>query len=201
MHNRASKSRPIRSKGTPIVPAPPKQTKMADPAARAAMQKEMGEIEKALLAADPGLSKNALKKKVKAEFNKRVKARKNANKKPQQNKKKKKVVEEEEELDPTKYRENRLAQIKAIEASGRRAYPHKFDVQMKLPVFVEKFSSLADGAKADETTSVAGRVHRSVPGVRWACVGRGRVGCEACCAGGGPRARKQAKRERERREG
>lgn len=106
-----------------------------------------------------GLSKNAIKKLKKKMENDKKKAAKAAKAKLNGNNKAKakKVVEE---VDPTKYRENRLAQLAKWESAGRPAYPHKFNVTMKLPVFCEKYGNVEAGSHDTATTvSVAGRLH------------------------------------------
>jgi len=110
---------------------------------------------------EPKLSKNALKKKLKAEKAAKAKAEKAAAKaaKEAANPVKKKVVEEEI-LDPTAYKENRESTIKAIEAEGSTAYPHKFNVDYRLPDYAaEFFPKTANGESLDgELVSIAGRI-------------------------------------------
>lgn len=107
------------------------------------------------------LSKNALKKKLKAERVAKEKAEKAAKKaaeaaaNPQKNKKK-----EEEILDPTAYKQNRETMVKQIAAEGGTAYPHKFHVDYRLPDYCSEFQEkTTDGAKLDDVTvQIAGRV-------------------------------------------
>jgi len=65
--------------------------------------------------------------------------------------------EEEEELDPSKYRENRLNAFRNM--AQEEKYPHKWNVNISLPSFIQRWSHLTDGTH-EETTEVilAGRV-------------------------------------------
>eukprot|EP01051_Picozoa_sp_SAG22_P004519 SAG22_NODE_244_length_14023_cov_45.200661_9_plen_496_part_00 len=119
-----------------------------------------------------GMSKNALKKFCKAQ----EKAAKDAAKKAAKGaagggggaggggKKKKGGGAEEEELDPTKYRENRIAAMNKMEAAAagtdttKTPYPHKFQVGITFPEFTAKYESLKDGESAPDTVATAGRV-------------------------------------------
>ena len=104
------------------------------------------------------LSKNALKKLLKAEHAAKQKAEKNAAKaaKDAANPSKKK---EEEVLDPSQYKANREAQVRQITQEGGTAYPHKFHVDYRLPDFCKEFDSKAEnGAQLENMVSVAGRI-------------------------------------------
>jgi lysyl-tRNA synthetase class 2 len=69
--------------------------------------------------------------------------------------KKEKDDEEEEELDPSKYRENR---IKALEAM-QDPYPHKWPVNRSLPSVVEEYKDIENGSHIETVDLVvAGRV-------------------------------------------
>lgn len=113
-----------------------------------------------------GLSKNALKKKKKAEEAARKKAEKEAKKKEEAAKKAAeggnkpaKFKAGEEDLDPTQFKANREAMVKAIEAEGGNAYPHKFHVDYRLPDYVAEFGpKTKDGEHLDSVVSVAGRI-------------------------------------------
>jgi lysyl-tRNA synthetase class 2 len=60
-----------------------------------------------------------------------------------------------EDLDPSKYRENRMA---AMQASSD-PYPHKWDVNTSIPALIEKYSVLAaEEKKEDVIVSIGGRV-------------------------------------------
>mmetsp|Transcript_63540 Transcript_63540/g.95916 ORF Transcript_63540/g.95916 Transcript_63540/m.95916 type:complete len:667 (+) Transcript_63540:95-2095(+) len=104
------------------------------------------------------LSKNALKKKLKAEKAAAAKAEKAA--KAAANKPAKKKDEEEEITDPNLFTENRRAAVIQMEKDGINPYPHKFNVDYRLPDFIAEFESkTTDGAKLeDKTVSVAGRI-------------------------------------------
>ncbi|KAI8100510.1 hypothetical protein M9435_006994 [Picochlorum sp. BPE23] len=66
-----------------------------------------------------------------------------------------------EETDPTKYYENRVKTVLAAKEKGENPYPHKFHASMQLPAFVEKYSDLDAGSKAqDAKVSIAGRIMR-----------------------------------------
>lgn len=66
-----------------------------------------------------------------------------------------------EELDPAKFYENRLKTITAMQQRGENPYPHKFEITMQLPAYVEKYSPIDAGAHLnEETISVAGRIAR-----------------------------------------
>lgn len=110
------------------------------------------------------LSKNALKKKLKAERAAKLKAEKEAAraaKAAAAPKKEKKV--EEEELDPSAYKANREAQVKAMEEEGISPYPHKYHVDYRLPDYNTEFmSKTSDGSKLEDTeVTIAGRIFSS----------------------------------------
>lgn len=95
---------------------------------------------------------------MKAQLAAQKKAEKLAKQQAEQANKPKKP-EDEEELDPTKYFENRCAQIAKIEAAGGNWYPHKFEVTISVPEFIEKYSHLGNGEHiAEELVHVAGRI-------------------------------------------
>ena len=107
------------------------------------------------------LSKNALKKKLKAEKAAKAKAEKEAKKAAQAaaNPKKKKAAVDEE-MDPNQYKANREAMIKRMEEAGETPYPHKFHVDYRLPDYIAEFSSKTENGKQleDRTVSIAGRI-------------------------------------------
>jgi len=122
--------------------------------------KEMAEVR--LDADGKPLSKNALKKLLKAEKAAAAKAEK-AKKKAAEaaaNPKKKKVVEEEI-LDPTAYKANREATVVALQKEGVNPYPHKFHVDYRLPDYNAEYDpKTTDGETLDgEQVSVAGRIY------------------------------------------
>jgi len=65
--------------------------------------------------------------------------------------------DDEEELDPSKYRENRIKAIKAMAPND--AYPHKWNVNTSIPSLLEKWDHLEPGShKEDVEVIVGGRV-------------------------------------------
>lgn len=108
-------------------------------------------------------SKNAMKKRLKAEAAAKKKAEKEAKKaleaasKPKSSKH---VAGEDEKLDPTAYYENRVNAVAKLEASGCNPYPHKFAVSHRIPDFIDEFGAkCTDGARLEDVTvSVAGRL-------------------------------------------
>jgi len=112
---------------------------------------------------EPKLSKNALKKKLKAEAAAKKKAEKAAARKAEAAKnppKKKASLVSDEDMDPTAYKANREAMVKTIETEGGTAYPHKFHVDYRLPDYNDEFmSKTTEGEKLEDTVvSIAGRV-------------------------------------------
>ena len=101
------------------------------------------------------LSKNALKKQLKAEKAAKAKAEKEAAKAANPKKE-----NEEEITDPNLFTENRKAAIIQMEKAGINPYPHKFHVDYRIPDFNSEFESkIENGAKLEETTvALAGRV-------------------------------------------
>lgn len=109
------------------------------------------------------ISKNALKKQMKAAENAKKKAEKEQAKAEKASaaasstggaggdakKQKGGEEEEEEELDPSKYLENRTASLDALVKSGqiKELYPHKFQTTISIPDFVEAFKSLPEGGE------------------------------------------------------
>jgi lysyl-tRNA synthetase class 2 len=108
------------------------------------------------------LSKNALKKQLKAAKAAQAKAEKEAAKaaKEAANPSKKKNDTEEEILDPTAFKENREATVRMLAAEGSTAYPHKFHVDYRLPDYSTEFmAKTADGERIEDAiVSVAGRI-------------------------------------------
>jgi lysyl-tRNA synthetase, class II len=102
------------------------------------------------------LSKNALKKLLKAEHAAAQKAEKAAAKAATAPANKK----EEEILDPSQYKANREAQIKQLVLEGGNPYPHKFHVDYRIPDFVSEFDPKTEAGVQLEniTLSVAGRI-------------------------------------------
>lgn len=108
------------------------------------------------------LSKNALKKKLKAEAAAKKKAEKEAARKAKEAEQPtKKKAESDEDLDPTQYKANREAAVVAREKDGINPYPHKFHVDYRLPDYNTEFGpKTEDGARIEESqVTVAGRIH------------------------------------------
>lgn len=105
------------------------------------------------------LSKNELKRRAKLEQKAKEKAVKDAAKAAEDAAKGAKPKKEEEILDPGKYHEHRCKTILGYKEAGEHPYPHKFKVSISLTHFIEKYKDLEAGSKAEETVSVAGRVH------------------------------------------
>ena len=105
------------------------------------------------------LSKNALKKKLKAEAAAKKKAEKEAERKKKEAEQPTKKKTTDEELDPTQYKEMREATVKAIQAKGGNPYPHKFAVDYRLPDFVQAYNEKTQvGDKLEDMVAVAGRI-------------------------------------------
>lgn len=70
-------------------------------------------------------------------------------------------MEEAVETDPTKYLENRKNWIKEQKKKGLNPFPHKFEVTMTIPKFVNTYASQTEKGKwiENEVQSVAGRVY------------------------------------------
>mmetsp|Transcript_4289 Transcript_4289/g.6420 ORF Transcript_4289/g.6420 Transcript_4289/m.6420 type:complete len:675 (+) Transcript_4289:33-2057(+) len=108
-------------------------------------------------------SKNALKKQLKAEEAAKKKSAKDLEKQQKAAEAPAKKLtlngEDAEELDPTQYYENRLRSIASLEESGKSAYPHKFQVTLRISEYISQFNSIPDGEHLDGTiVSVAGRI-------------------------------------------
>jgi lysyl-tRNA synthetase class 2 len=113
-----------------------------------------------------GLSKNALKKKLKAEAAAKKKAEKDAARAAEASAKKSNRGsadndEPAEILDPSQFKANREAMVQQLEADGVNVYPHKFHVDYRLPDYCTEFggAKLQDGQRLEATiVSVAGRI-------------------------------------------
>jgi lysyl-tRNA synthetase class 2 len=109
------------------------------------------------------LSKNALKKKLKADKAAQAKAEKEAARKGKEASEaeaKKDNAINEDDLDPSQYKQIREALVKTMEDKGETPYPHKFHVDYRVPDFVEEFMpKTVNGARLDDVlVSVAGRI-------------------------------------------
>jgi len=110
------------------------------------------------------LSKNELKRRLKAEQKAKEKLEKQAAAAATTTTKTDKpksldLVEDEETLDPNQYYEIRQQSVANMKKNGENPYPHKFHVSFSLTDFIEKFSSLDAGTWHDEVVTVAGRIH------------------------------------------
>ncbi|CAH9101311.1 unnamed protein product [Cuscuta europaea] len=63
-----------------------------------------------------------------------------------------------DELDPTQYFENRRRALMSEKEAGKNIYPHKHEVSMTVPDFIEKYKELESGEHGDEQVSLAGRI-------------------------------------------
>lgn len=105
------------------------------------------------------LSKNALKKLLKAEKAAAAKAEKAAKRAAEDAANPKKAKKEEEILDPSQYKAHREKAVAQISAEGSTAYPHKFHVDYRLPEFCAKYGDKTEnGAQLEEVVQIAGRV-------------------------------------------
>ncbi|XP_019166163.1 PREDICTED: lysine--tRNA ligase isoform X1 [Ipomoea nil] len=64
----------------------------------------------------------------------------------------------EDEMDPTQYFENRLKALTAQKEAGANPYPHKFQVTISIPEYVEKYQGLESGEHREDQVSIAGRI-------------------------------------------
>jgi lysyl-tRNA synthetase class 2 len=111
-------------------------------------------------------SKNAMKKRLKAEAAAKKKAEKDAAKAAkaasEPAKEKKFVAGADDDVDPTQYYANRARKIEGMleeKDPERNPYPHKFHVSHRLPDFEAEFGPLAkDGERLEARVSVAGRI-------------------------------------------
>ncbi len=109
------------------------------------------------------LSKSEFKRRQKMKKKKEDEEKKKAGKKStptEEGENKKGKKEEEEELDPTKYFENRKTWLEKKMKAGENPFPHKFEVTISLPDFIEKYKDITKkGEFLPEIVQVAGRVH------------------------------------------
>ncbi|XP_022914241.1 lysine--tRNA ligase isoform X2 [Onthophagus taurus] len=105
------------------------------------------------------LSKNELKRRLKAEQKAKEKAEKAEKQPPVQAKQKK---ESEEEISPNEYfklRTQAVTHLKSL-SPNEHPYPHKYHVSISLQEFIDKYSYLKnEQVLEDEIVSIAGRVH------------------------------------------
>ncbi|KAL7020825.1 hypothetical protein ACKWTF_011654 [Chironomus riparius] len=116
--------------------------------------------------AEEKLSKNELKRRMKAAQKEKEKSEKDAQKAAtgtaddQSNTKKENKIDESE-ISPNEYFKLRSAAVNELKKSDvNHPYPHKFHVSSSLEDFISKYNSLKDGEMLEnESLSVAGRVH------------------------------------------
>lgn len=109
------------------------------------------------------ISKNALKKQLKAEEAAKKKeakeAEKLAKKEAEPPKEAKLGADDSEELDPTQYYENRLKSITALQESGKTAFPHKFHASQRVSEYIQTYGPMPEGQQLEgETVSITGRI-------------------------------------------
>jgi lysyl-tRNA synthetase class 2 len=106
------------------------------------------------------LSKNELKRRMKAEKKVAEKVEKiKAKDETHSEAETRKIVEEE--ISPNEYFKLRSAAVEALKSDpATHPYPHKFHVSISLTDFIEKYNSLEQGTTlTDVETRVAGRIH------------------------------------------
>lgn len=63
------------------------------------------------------------------------------------------------EVDPTMYKENRVAQIQELEkTTGLNPWPHKWQVDLRIPEFIQKYEGLEKAVESPDVVSVSGRI-------------------------------------------
>ena len=107
------------------------------------------------------ISKSEFKRRQKMKKKKEDEEKKKADKKAKATEKgDKKGKTDDEELDPTKYFENRKAWLEKKMNAGENPFPHKFQVSISLPEFIEKYKDITKkGEFLPEIVNVAGRVN------------------------------------------
>lgn len=112
------------------------------------------------------MSKNELKRRLKAEKTAALKAEKEAKKAAEKAARDakggaSKTNVSEEDLDPTAYFKNREMLLNEMEKTkGLNPYPHKFQVTKSIPDFTAEFKEIESGVHREDTiVSVAGRLH------------------------------------------
>ncbi|XP_065675320.1 lysine--tRNA ligase-like [Hydra vulgaris] len=109
------------------------------------------------------LSKNELKRRLKAEQKAKEKLEKLAIKSSESSDVKPKseegVIEDEEILDPNQYYKIRQQSVATWKKKGENPYPHKFHVSISLTEYIEKYKIIESGSWSEEKVSVAGRIH------------------------------------------
>mmetsp|Transcript_42340 Transcript_42340/g.165277 ORF Transcript_42340/g.165277 Transcript_42340/m.165277 type:complete len:594 (-) Transcript_42340:2007-3788(-) len=113
------------------------------------------------------LSKNEMKRRLKAEKQRKEKELKEAKKREEAASRKESgagtaaAEAAEEDLDPTQYLSNRIAMVNGLKDAGQNPYPHKFNVSMTIPEFVDEFAEKCEPGQhlEDIEVSIAGRVY------------------------------------------
>ncbi|XP_026322248.1 lysine--tRNA ligase isoform X2 [Hyposmocoma kahamanoa] len=108
------------------------------------------------------ISKNELKRRLKAEQKLKEKTEKAAEQLVAPAAEKKALKAAEEEISPNEYYKLRTAAISALKKGPKEdhPYPHKFNVSISLEEFIETYKNLQSGEVLENVTvSVAGRVH------------------------------------------
>ncbi|KAK9510250.1 hypothetical protein O3M35_005073 [Rhynocoris fuscipes] len=104
------------------------------------------------------VSKNELKRRLKAEQKAKEKANKEKAKPVEVKPKENKV--NEEDVSPNEYFKIRTKAIQDLKAANLNPYPHKFHVSISLTDFIDTYNHLKDGEIIEnKEVSVAGRVH------------------------------------------
>jgi lysyl-tRNA synthetase class 2 len=70
----------------------------------------------------------------------------------------KEAAVDETTLDPSKYRELRIAQVEKLKKQGIDPYPHKFHKTIELPAFGPKYEHLTIGEQLSTTERIVGRI-------------------------------------------
>ncbi|GFR91743.1 lysine--tRNA ligase [Elysia marginata] len=114
------------------------------------------------------LSKNELKRRLKAERQAQKKAEKQSTQAAsgdgKNEAKAKGKGQEDEEIDATEYFKLRSKAVAALKETAEQPYPHKFHVDISLTEFIEKFSNLNTGQTLEDVVvTVAGRIHAKRP--------------------------------------
>eukprot|EP00088_Acartia_fossae_P055869 TRINITY_DN6494_c0_g2_i1.p1 TRINITY_DN6494_c0_g2~~TRINITY_DN6494_c0_g2_i1.p1 ORF type:complete len:577 (+),score=167.46 TRINITY_DN6494_c0_g2_i1:41-1771(+) len=107
------------------------------------------------------LSKNELKRRLKAEKKAAEKAEKEKNKpEPAKGAGAAKAKVNEEEISPNEYFKLRSSAIEELKSTENHPYPHKFHVSTSLTNFLDQYASLKDSETlTDVEVRVAGRIH------------------------------------------
>lgn len=108
---------------------------------------------------DEKLSKNEMKRRLKAEKKEKEKLEKELAKQQTQDQNEKKVINEESE-DPNEYFKLRTQMVNQLKEAGQHPYPHKYKVTTSLTDFIQRYSYIKEEEiLKDVEVSVAGRVH------------------------------------------